>query len=75
MPSAPLNEFSLPTTESTGVMTMTDNQIKWAGTHDWYVRRIGQAVIVHERQTKDRILYERLRRFDSFPSLYRWAGY
>lgn len=54
---------------------MDERAIKWAQTHDWYIRCIGDAVIVRNRWTQNGKAYETTRRFDSFPALYRWAGY
>lgn len=51
---------------------MNDRHIAWARAHDWYVRTIGDAVIVREVMNGRPVRYLR---FDAFAALYRWAGY
>lgn len=58
---------------------MTDSQLVWARTHDWFVRVINtNAIIVVVRETmitESGEVRETLRRFSDFGALYRWAGY
>lgn len=54
---------------------MTPNQIKWASTHDWYVDRSADAVLVRDlvRDLDDHKVD--LKWFDNFERLRAWAGY
>lgn len=54
---------------------MIDRHLRWASKHDWFVRRIGNAVIVRDVSTRNGQTFTHLRRFSSFTLLYRWAGY
>ena len=55
---------------------MTDKQIAWAMTHDWYLytgkRMTDNANIVH---VKDDMVSGHTLDFDNFEELYFWAGY
>jgi hypothetical protein len=56
---------------------MTEQQIKWAASHDWYIGRADTAgtVLVNERYTMAGKLYEEIKVFADFRALKDWAGY
>ena len=58
---------------------MIDRHIRWAASHDWFVRKtsskVGNGVLVREVSTRNGQTETRLRWFGSFPLLYQWAGY
>jgi hypothetical protein len=55
---------------------MTDKQIAWAMTHDWYLytgkRMTDNVNVVH---VKDDMVSGHTLDFDNFEELYFWAGY
>lgn len=56
---------------------MTENQIKWAASHDWYVDHSddNDVILVVDRWTEDGVLHQELRWFEDFTQLQEWAGY
>lgn len=55
---------------------MTRQQIKWASSHDWFIRADGDTVIVSESiQHRDGSWTTEPVRFASFDALRAWAGY
>ena len=56
---------------------MTQNQINWAKSHDWYLTAsaVDGAVWVIERWTHEGQTYSRARQFHNFKQLRKWAGY
>jgi len=55
---------------------MTNRQIEWASTHDWFHSTNGKGtVLVYERVTVRGVLHESMRVFSDFHALRDWAGY
>ena len=66
------------TTLNKGAMTMmTQEQIKWASRHDWYLQSLGDAVLVVEveRLSVDSLVSLASIKFTSYKELRQWAGY
>jgi hypothetical protein len=50
---------------------MTNQQMNWAASHDWFVRDAGNGFAVVRDQDTD----EGYRVFGTFAAMRRWAGY
>lgn len=48
---------------------MTQQQIKWASQHDWFINANYNTVTVIDTQTGE------IESFTDFKTLYNWAGY
>jgi hypothetical protein len=57
---------------------MTEAQIRWAKTHDWFlaVTADGEGVIAHDRWVdRNGVLHEDTKAFADYRTLRNWAGY
>jgi len=60
------------------ITEMTNQQILWAKSHDWFHSSNGQTVLVEEvivGPAPDNKVTRTYKEFASFAELYRWAGY
>lgn len=57
---------------------MTEEQIKWARKHDWYIATLasGEGVLVNDEYvTRDGVLHRETLAMNDYRKLRRWAGY